>query len=279
MNNRTLGRDRCSLGQNGQATTEVLAALLVFVPLLALVPLLGKVADVNHTAIEASRYSAWERTVAGSDTKSDADVQMEVQRRFFNNPDVFIVTGEVASTEGNQQNPIWNTTSMGRVVKSVDEHIRLSLQNDETPGAMAGTMATIMTELGGLISALDDDAEFDLTTDGLMTARVGVNIDPDVSASDQKGCDYASSAASYACIMRHNVILAGTWDASEPEDVERRVKAFVPAEVLSFVQDIRDILTNVPLLGDAIDKMTQEWEGFEPGHVEPDEIPADRLSD
>lgn len=50
--------------QSGQALAETVVGLtFAIVPLLLLVPLMGKIAGVQHRATEAAQYSAWERTV------------------------------------------------------------------------------------------------------------------------------------------------------------------------------------------------------------------------
>ena len=50
--------------QTGQAMTETLiTASTVLVPMLLLIPLLGKYIDIKHATIQAARYEAWEYSV------------------------------------------------------------------------------------------------------------------------------------------------------------------------------------------------------------------------
>ena len=60
--------------QSGQALTEFATMMSVFVPLFIMIPILGKVSDLNTTTIEASRYAAWERTIASPTDKSDDEL-------------------------------------------------------------------------------------------------------------------------------------------------------------------------------------------------------------
>jgi hypothetical protein len=55
--------DMTKTNQSGQSLAEFSVALVVLVPLLLIVPLLGKYIDMNQAALQASRYVAWEKTV------------------------------------------------------------------------------------------------------------------------------------------------------------------------------------------------------------------------
>ena len=65
-------------------------ALLVTImaPLLFAIPMIGKLIDVRQTAVQASRYTAWETTVGVAPGAGNA-----VRGRFFTDPASPIVTG------------------------------------------------------------------------------------------------------------------------------------------------------------------------------------------
>ncbi|HEV7913552.1 MAG TPA: hypothetical protein VGP22_07280 [Albitalea sp.] len=96
--------------QRGQATTEFALLGVVLVPLLLIVPLIGKYIDLIQTTEQASRYAAFEGTVRNTSSrwKSDADLATEVRRRFFSNPDAPVKTGDVAGNFAAHRNPIWS---------------------------------------------------------------------------------------------------------------------------------------------------------------------------
>jgi len=99
-------------------TETLITAVLVLIPLLLLIPLLGKYIDIKHATIQSARYQAWEYTVWFSSdderdaplsnaerstgfvdgaknsldniSKTTAQVQIEARRRFFSNP---LITG------------------------------------------------------------------------------------------------------------------------------------------------------------------------------------------
>ena len=68
----------------GQATTEFLVALLVMVPLFFGTYYFARYSDVKHSAIQASRYVAFERTWdPNSRNKSASQLAEEARARFF----------------------------------------------------------------------------------------------------------------------------------------------------------------------------------------------------
>ncbi|HEU4458274.1 MAG TPA: hypothetical protein VFR90_04060 [Methylibium sp.] len=102
----------------GQATSEFLVACLVIVPLLLLVPMVGKYIDLTHAAELASRYVAFEGTVhlpGSAQWKSDATLSADVRRRFFSESSSQIRTGEAAIDIAEQRNVLW-TSPWGRTM-------------------------------------------------------------------------------------------------------------------------------------------------------------------
>jgi hypothetical protein len=96
--------------QRGQATTEFAVVAMALVPLFLLVVLIGKLADLAHTAQAASRYVAFEAVVRHSSSgwKSDALLAAEVRRRFFSHPDAPVKTDDVAGDFAAHRNPLWS---------------------------------------------------------------------------------------------------------------------------------------------------------------------------
>ena len=148
-------------GQSGQAMTEmVIAASFVLIPLLLLIPWLGKYIDLHQSAIQAARYEAWEYTVWYNDVateapagavddsgskiampeKSIAELQAEARQRFFSRE----AYANIPTTEANDEsdligegnwdiadaNPLWqdhlgnsllaNTTTIDSTLESFD---------------------------------------------------------------------------------------------------------------------------------------------------------------
>ncbi len=121
---------------HGQATTETLLTLLVFVPLFILIPYLGKYLDVKHYVVNASRYVTWERTVfgdeensweAGENSKSDTDIALEANHRILGDPRSAIIATENIRANNFTDNPLWT------------DHVGASLISPQSANAAAGT--------------------------------------------------------------------------------------------------------------------------------------------
>src|SRR5262245_24100839 len=69
--------------QRGQAMSEFIAAMALFIPLVFGVIYIGKYADIKHQAIQASRYAAMQRALDPRRNRSDAAIQNETVARFF----------------------------------------------------------------------------------------------------------------------------------------------------------------------------------------------------
>src|SRR5688572_2175049 len=94
----------------GQATTEFVVLCLALLPLLLLVPLVGKYIDLMQSAEAASRLVAFEGTVhhaRGTGWKPDAVLAEEVRRRYFGEAHAIVRTGDRAQDVAEQRNPVW----------------------------------------------------------------------------------------------------------------------------------------------------------------------------
>jgi hypothetical protein len=74
--------------QRGQAMTEFVVAMLVAIPLFLGVLYIGKYEDIKYSAVQASRYAAFERAfdTLPSPHKSAATLADETRTRFFMDP-------------------------------------------------------------------------------------------------------------------------------------------------------------------------------------------------
>lgn len=244
--------------------------LTVLTPLLLFVPVLGKFADMNHTAVQASRYGAWERTIASEGTKSADRLTTEVQRRFFSRPDVFIKTNDGVEETPAHRNPLWKDHA-GRQLLTRFDNIGHNTHNAETPGTAATFVRNKTAQLLGIIDKFGTEGDFDLDSRGLYTSRVAVAVATLPNDGFAQGADCANqqSSATFTCIQRHNVILADAWNSNSPKHVAQRVRGLVPMGVFAEVTGLLDKLSEVPFL--------RELDRFDPGYVSPDVIAGDRL--
>lgn len=202
----------------GQAATEFVIVTTVLVPMVLLVALLGKVSDVNQTAVAASRYAAWERTVASEGTKDDSTLNAEVQRRFFERSDVGIQTGEGASGDAHNANPLWNAFNHGRVVTSSVTSVGNHNDRESDAGQLAKTVADFMDNFGSLLSKLKSSLDFDVERRGLVTSTVSVDIAAN-SFGFEAGNGCGGSNDSFVCLSRRSAILTDIWGSGSPDEV------------------------------------------------------------
>jgi len=254
--------------QAGQALTEFLVASLVLIPMLLMIPLLGKLSDVNHTAIAASRYAAWERTVSTPKAKSDAELQKETQRRFFEAPGIKLKTQETGQRVSST-NALWDVDADSRLVESSTRSVSMKLQRESDGGFAQAAALGALNKIKSALKGKGGDAMAALETKGLTTAHVSVDIASNTLAFDKgRGCS-ASATESFVCLSRKTVILTDAWDAGGQEQVIARTQGFVPASLFERAEILLEGLAKI--------KLVPEARGFKPGFVAPDAVPADRL--
>lgn len=88
----------------GQALTECLVVCAVLVPLLLLIPVIGKLQDVSHATRLASRDAAFAATVAPPAAGDPADL---VRARHFGAPGLPVRSGQRPSDDPPQLDPLW----------------------------------------------------------------------------------------------------------------------------------------------------------------------------
>ena len=139
---------RC--GQSGQAMTEFsIVAAFVLVPLFLMVPMMGKFLDMKASAIQASRYAAWERTVwHGNSTwaegeKSDLEIETEIKRRFFSDTaEAALISTDMSEPDADIK-PMWNDHEG----TSMLDTSTAAQSTGQTPGSMNKVLKPIVDAL------------------------------------------------------------------------------------------------------------------------------------
>ncbi len=256
--------------QDGSALTEFAVTMIVLVPMFLMVPMLGKIADMNSSTIQASRYAAWERTVTDQSDKSDAQLQQELENRFFTKIDIGIQTGRGQLTGQADQNPLWRGYGGKRLLVSAQDDVDGAMQQNGTPGSVAGIIEGVISTFAGAFGSLNSNADFDVNMNGLYRADVNANVGSnDMGFAGRQDCGGQDNDDVFTCIRRHNVILADGWSSENSEQAESRTRSLVPMGMFSEIQPVFDIVGSFPL--------TEEFGRFEPGYVDSDVIAADRL--
>jgi hypothetical protein len=188
--------------QRGQATTEFAVLALALVPLFIVVPLIGKYMDINQTAEHASRYVAFEAAArnTSSSWKTDAELAVEVRRRFFSNPDAPIKTNDVAGDFATHRNPIWSDHAGHPLIAKFEDDIGVTTST-------AGLNAIAATALYR--------GELGLSNDNLYTGNVTVKM---ADVANFKPFDAIGLSTS-----RKTVLLTDAWTAKDNGTIKSKI--------------------------------------------------------
>ena len=190
--------------QRGQATVEFVVAALVLVPLFIIIPLLGKYLDLFQTTETASRYVAFEGVTRNSSNswKTDAELSMEVRRRFFSNSDAPVKTGDAAGDFVQNRNPMWTDHAGNPLLASFENDVKVATS---VTGKTAITAANVFAP------------KFELKKDNWYNGAVTIKI-----------ADIPSLGAPFDAISlsttRRTVLLADAWTARNNAQIRDRIE-------------------------------------------------------
>lgn len=188
--------------QRGQSTAEFVVLALALVPMILIVPLVGKQMDIAQTSAVASRYVGFEAprrhgsSAAGG--TSDTDLGIEARRRFFSNSDAPIKTDDVVSNFDASCNALW-----------LDHRGNALSSSFETDVWVRTTRESLSQPFGAAFAGA-----FDWPRDNLYTAEVTFNV--------AKVVGVAPFDALGLSIRRATTGLVDPWSASKPSQVKSR---------------------------------------------------------
>lgn len=272
MNTMSMRRTRLEIttdvSERGQALVEFLVVATVLIPLMLLIPMVAKYQDISFATQMASRYAAFDAVVRNrgwaNSEKSIEQLQDEVRRRFFSNPEAPIKTMDTAGDFKAHQNLFWRLPS--------DQPMISSFQNVTVTRVVtaASDIAPAFSTSYGV--GLDTNGAY--STDGIHSATVQVIVAnvPEVLRP------YDTFNNLNITINRTTGLLVDSWAVMGPEIVQGKVKVagYVPGTVLETLS--KDVGSNRGV--DSVMKVV------EPGVTPPklgkldmwtDVIPADRL--
>lgn len=263
----------------------LIAAGFVLIPLFLAIPLLGKYLDVRAAAVQTSRYAAWERTVwfggaAASDLgwlgvkrswqaneKSDDQIRREIGVRHLSETGVNDAFSNSDRNAGNfkvDSKMLWKDRK-GQALLANYNDVQNTVGNNLAPG----TLNKVLKPIADLASTL---GPFVLEMNGEYAASVTIKI-KDIDF------DHFLAKNSTANFSETNVLLANGWSANGPDDsaatsVKQQVKGLAPTSILA--AEIEGVKIMDYVLG-AMSIFLPEASKLEPGKIEPDIVPADRL--
>lgn len=248
------------LRQRGQSTVEFVVLALVLVPLLLIVPLMGKYMDIAQTTAVASRYVAFEGAVRHSSSadgwKTDTELAMEVRRRFFSNSDAPIKTGDTAGDFNAHRNALW-----------FDHRDTPLLPVFEKNVGVRTTVQSLSHPIGALYAE-----KLGLSHSNLYTGQVNVGI------ADIAGVVPFDTIG--LTVNRSTTLLADSWSAAGPAVVLSRIKSRPSDPLGQFPYQPLELaaLPIKPLI-----VLFEQLPGGTPppdiGKFSPDRVPSDRLAE
>jgi hypothetical protein len=189
--------------QRGQATVEFVVACLAMVPLFIAIPLLGKYLDLFQTTESASRYVAFEGVARNSSNswKTDAELSMEVRRRFFSNSDAPVKTGDAAGDFTANRNPMWTDMAGNPLLTKFEDDVKV---------------ATTVTDKNAIVATKVFAPQLGLGTNNWYNATVTVKMAdiPSFTPFDAIGLS----------TTRRTVLLADAWTARDNAQIRQRIE-------------------------------------------------------
>lgn len=267
-------------GQEGQALTEMAILSVVLIPLLLLIPLLGKYAHIQQNTQQAARAAAWEATVVRDYEMAELDrgyQQALLIDRHFGHADTPITTGPATPSEGDAGlgGSMYNTHTDHPLLEREDIALRDYQLEDQVD--LTGTVAGWIPDwLPG---------EFPPSRNGMVTSYLQVN---------PRNLRYADGSAASSVNLRpfdninlefaaSHTLLVDPWSAAgsgltsdRRRSAYQQVRTLVPSTNLSIFGDWMDSIGGlgiIPIVG----ALTRLRPGYARDVI--DIVPEDRLQE
>jgi hypothetical protein len=252
-------------------TELLITASMLLVPLMLLIPLLGKYIDIKHSTIQAARYEAWEYTVwyngthngqsddrpdgypNGQPVKSLTDTQMESRRRFFSDTSLEIKDDDKAGWQDGigERNPLWMDHE-GNMLWDGNEPITAPLpqHNEDTPDFTGGVMDFLVDiiqlvfdalkwalSLAGSnvgFTAINNEGYINTTVTAPVLVPVGLIDMPnmlDTPSVDDSTAAFTINFSSSAAVLSEG------WNAGGLEHTTNQAGGLVPTKLLDTLLD------------------------------------------
>ena len=200
---------------------------LVLVPLVVAVPLVGKYIDLMQAGERASRYVAFEAAARNTSNawKSDAELAVEVKRRFFSASIAPVKTGDVVADLPSFHNPVWSSPSGKPLLDNFDTSVTVE-------GKASG--------LNAIPAAAMYRSALKLSNDNLYTGTVTLK------PADIAG--FAPFDKIGLVTTRRTVLLTDAWTARNPGSIRNRIEDSLTMYPLGQLKPLIDPVGIAPTL-------------------------------
>jgi len=238
---------RTTTKDDGSALLEFTLVLGILIPIGLGVSMLGKLADLQHTTEQASRYSTWEATVY-SRAHLAAQPASIVESRFFKTPDALISSKAEKNNAEQAEHPLWGESASqpgglrqwANVSRRADKQVA-SRYTFDTGKAKASLFTGKMVAAAGKPLSGFKDNSWGLVADGLLRSGVEVAVEPTAlftGSTAPCGTSASSDSSDNAhsiCVRGSGAILADGWAANGDAQAISRVRSLVPASTLQVI--------------------------------------------
>lgn len=242
------------MAQRGQSMAEFLIALIVMVPLYLAVDYAGKYGDLHQTAVQASRYAAFQRVLEPNASKlSDSKIEDQTRARFFlhgglNGGRLDSDDTAVSISDDTDQPPMWKDNGGNALLA----------QPSQVSVRFAQVAMSPPASVGWAIEGLAWTADQSYT--GGRQAQVELNL--------VNKMDMISPAPIELKIGAATAAVAGGWGSSGSTMTEDKAATIVPTSMIpSFLSDFIELAISF-----------FEPSGPEFGCIKPDVVAPDRLA-
>jgi len=283
--------------QAGSALVELVVVVSGLLgSLLLLTSMLGKQIDAKHEYEQALRYAAWERTVwltrsnravPNAPVKSNAEIGNEVQARIFSDRSVRLRSDQRAGTRQEPVDPMLSTPIAARLdrrnngsrpwlVDRVNNNSRPSYADRrETNGRVSGVAAQ---GVNAMINGLEAISRFSVQNDGLYRTELEVDLgDTNYFREFLSGANNSGPPIDLRVDRdrdgrtRRLTLLADGWNVGGPNHAAAQASSLVATEFLdnAAIDTVMNVVGWFP--------MAREIGWLDFGHVDPEQVPAQRL--
>jgi len=235
----------------GSAMTEFAVLTLAMLPIMVGIPMIGKMIDLKQTAINASRYAAWEATISDSSVQSN-----QIESRFFGDELATLST----NGSSNSNNKLWgesrttgSSTYFGQSVVQivsgsavVDSQAIASSPSSANPNDVGTSFGSVVKKAGSTLSWAPG-TDWGVSENGLISASVQIKVKANALLDTSKSACY-EQGRSFSCMTAANSIMVDNWSASSDYQSARRTRSFVPTTTIRDVSDMLATSGNLPVL-------------------------------
>lgn len=254
----------------GQGMVELAVCAAVLVPLFLLIPIVAKLGHGKQMAMQAARNAAWEASVSDNyQPFTRAQLRNKALDRNFADADAPIRSRTTGGATGAFADQMLNTFSNKKLLEKNDLTISRT-SNDGSPG--------YIDEAAALLPKNYLDGAFPPNRKGYVSAEVSLSY-RDLKTADGRPARYLEPLDNLNLVdKRRQMLLTDAWNASGPTSGKRSVHDTVrPLAPVSYFEGLDGIFDTLKVL-EPILPMVGSLGDLELGAIEPDVVPADKLS-